>query len=664
MVSTNFLAEGGLVAAKLPSYELRPQQLAMAEAVGAAFADQQHLLVEAGTGVGKSFAYLIPAIELAVHHGKRVLVSTHTIALQEQLIQKDIPFLRKVFPEEFSAVLVKGRSNYIGLRRLSRASKRQELLFDTKGQLSELWKIEDWAYKTQDGSRSDLEHEPSLPVWDRVKSEHDDCLGRKCPTYQPCFYQRARRRAAEAQLLIVNHAMLFSDIAVRREGSSILPDYEYVVLDEAHTVESVAGDHLGTNLTNTQIYYLLNSLHNPRTGKGLLRLPAGAKAIAAVHAAHGAVEDYFGALQDWLAEHPGGHGRLREPPSARQKVSAALVELRLALTDLRDSVESEDDRLELAATADRCKGLAAAIADWHGQTAEDWVYWVEAAAGPRQRVTLCGRPIDVGPLLKTALFDVAKSVVMTSATMTVARDDPFAYLRSRLGLETVRTLCLGSPFNYREQVTAYVETDIPDPADTGAHIPAACEAIKKYLCLSEGRAFVLFTSYAMMKQCAERLTSFLEEQHMPLLLQGSGLPRTMMLDRFRAIPRSVLFGADTFWAGVDVPGEALSNVIIVKLPFAVPNHPVVEARMERIRQAGGNPFMEFQLPEAVLKLKQGVGRLIRTRTDRGIVVILDPRVVTKHYGRMFLEALPDCEVVINGQRQQPRAKVVKDVHHS
>ena len=618
----------------------------MAEAVGRAFDAGEHLLVEAGTGVGKSFAYLVPAIERATKHGGRVVISTHTIALQEQLIEKDIPFLQSVFPQEFSAVLVKGRSNYLGIRRLARASAKQNALFDAKGDLAELRRIEDWAYQTQDGSLSDLSPQPSLAVWERAKSDADDCMGRKCPHYNACFYQRARRRAATAQLLIVNHALLFSDLAVREQGASILPDYDYLVLDEAHTVESVAGDHLGLALSNAQVRFLLNNLHNERTGRGLLLHRGSAALLAAVGESHRVAESYFEALQEWHDEQSGWNGRLREPPPVAQNVSTALVDLREQIRDLREKVEEEEDRSELNAAMERCTGLAGAIERWHNQTEKGWVYWLEMAPDRGRRATLSGRPIDVGPTLKTALFDPVKSVVLTSATLTTASDEPFAYLQQRLSLTGTRSLSLGSPFDYRKQLKVYVEAGMPDPSNVTDFTAAACEGIKKYVEMSRGRAFVLFTSYDMMQRCAKELTAFFEKQEMPLLVQGTGLPRSMMLQRFRNTPRSVLFGTDTFWAGVDVPGEALSNVIIVKLPFGVPNHPMIEARIEQIRDRGGNPFTEYQIPEAILKFRQGMGRLIRTRTDTGIVVILDPRVRTKPYGKRFLAALPDCEVVI------------------
>lgn len=668
MSVAEILGEGGHVARLLGNYEVRPQQLAMAEAVATAFESGSRLIVEAGTGVGKSFAYLVPAIERVLGHGGRVVISTHTIALQEQLFHKDIPFLQSVFaaaaasegadrrsrvemrgPGRFLAVLVKGRSNYLGLRRLMRASQRQDSLFTTSDELDELHRIEDWAYKTTDGSLSDLAPQPNMAVWDRARSDGDDCLGRKCAFFDRCFFQRARRKAEDAQILIVNHALLFSDLALRLQGVSLLPEYEYVVLDEAHTVENSAGDHMGMSIANTQIRFLLNTLYHERSGKGILQRGPGESVIPVVKQAQQTMHQYFDDLMEWSAQRYGWNGRLREPPPVDEQLTADLLKVQEGLRGARGDGSNEEERSELGGLSERCRNLATAVDNWHRQKTPGWVYWLETGEQRRQRVTLAARPIDVGPDIKKALFDQVRSVVLTSATLETNGARPFEYIRERLHLDhETHGLALGSPFRYREQLRVFVEADLPDPS-TFAFAEAACDAIQKYLVRSGGRAFVLFTSFDMLTRFSERLRGFLEENEMPLFVHGSGMPRSQLLDQFRTTPRSVLFGTDTFWMGVDVPGDALSNVIIVKLPFAVPSHPVLEARIERIREKGGNPFRELQLPEAVLKFKQGVGRLIRTKTDQGIVVILDPRVCTKSYGKHFLKALPDCDIEVVGR---------------
>ncbi len=643
--SAQLLATNGLVARRLPHYELRPQQLEMVQAVAEAFAAPAHLLVEAGTGVGKSFAYLLPAIERVTRHKQRVVISTHTIALQEQLIHKDIPFLQSALPDKFSAVLVKGRSNYLGLRRLAAASRREQMLFESDEEFAQLRAIEEWAYQTTDGSLSDLPRTPSPAVWERVRSDENNCLGRRCEHFGKCFYQQARRQAATAGLLVVNHALFFTDLALRQGGAALLPKYDCVVLDEGHMAEPVAGDHFGIELADTQLIYLLNGLHNPRTNRGTvlaLRKPAASRAVDAVRPI---VARFFDELVAWQKAGGRPNGRFTQPPPVNNTVSPALRKLRDQIRAQPGKLKDEDVKLELKAQLERLTAYADALAELLEQKHEGWVYWLEVGGKRQRRVTLQGRPIDVSSTLREALFQKVPGVVLTSATLSTGRGDGFAYIKERLGLTECRALSLGSPFNYGEQVELHLVPDMPDPSHPTEFIPAACAAIRKYLTKSDGRAFVLFTGYDMMYRCADELEGFFAEKRITVMVQGRGLPRSRMLEIFREDIRSVIFGTDSFWAGVDVPGEALSNVIIVKLPFEVPDKPPVEARVEQMRAAGQNPFTEYQLPVAILKLKQGFGRLIRARTDRGMVVILDPRVRTKPYGAAFLAALPRCRVV-------------------
>lgn len=648
--AASVLGKSGRIAARLDHYEERPEQLEMAEAVAASLDDKTHLLVEAGTGVGKSFAYLVPAILWATSGPKpdgtrrRIVISTHTISLQEQIINRDIPFLNAILPVEFSAVLVKGRSNYMSLRRMRGAVDRSRNLFANEGELSELEQVVRWSSETSDGSRSDLGFQPSGNVWSEVASEHGNCLGKKCPTYDDCFYYKARRRIWNADVLVVNHALFFSDLALRRDGAKILPDYDVAIFDEAHTLEGVAGDHLGFSASNGQIEYLLNKLYNDRTQRGLLvhfNLVDAQQLCAELRHVQ---RDMFYGLQEWQAAHGNSNGRVHTPIEFDNPVSPLLKRLAASIAVSAAAMDDEQ-KVELTAAAERCISIADVLNNWMQQKATESVFWIEVSGKRKQNVKLVCSPLDVGPVLRDELFNVIDSVVLTSATLSVGSNN-FDFMKGRLGLTDVEEKRLGSPFDYQSQVKLIFPTDMPDPTGNARQYErAVCEKIKKYVKQTDGQAFVLFTSYQMLRDAARQLSPWFAEQKMSLFSQGDGLPRTLLLDKFRNQPRSVLFGTDSFWQGVDVPGDALQNVIIAKLPFSVPDHPLLEARIARIKQDGGNPFMEYQVPEAAIKLKQGFGRLIRSRSDSGQVVILDPRIRTKPYGRIFLKSLPDCQVI-------------------
>lgn len=631
-----FFGSSGAFAGQLNSYEYRRAQVDMADAVARAIDGGAHLIVEAGTGVGKSFSYLVPFIEWAVQKQKRVVVATYTKALQEQLAKKDIPFLQKTLGIDFQYALCFGGENYLCKRRLNRSW--QHGLFESKREASELERIMEWAEGTETGLRMELPFEPLDSIWFKICRESDLCRGKKCTDRGECFYVKARAEQAKAHLLIANHHLFFADIA---SGRQILPQYHAVVFDEAHNLEEVAASYFGIELSNTQLKYLLDEFHHPRHKTGfftrLKELKKNGELVVMANAVRQSGDIFFESALNLM------NGRatlgLRGPNRIENVLSATLEQMADAVTDRIGGIKDEEDRDDLACHVLRLRGWGGLLSEFIEQKREGHVYWMEAESRPHTtKCRLCASPIDVAPYLKRFVFDEISPIVLTSATMTVGGS--FNFVKNRLGLEGPRELLLYSPFDFENQALLYAPSDLPDPArEENQHIEAISLRIEELVKIAGGRTFVLFTSYQTLGRVHELLTERLSDFH--LLRQGE-LPRWQMLEQFRKKDGTVLFGTASFWQGVDVPGSALECVIITRLPFAVPDHPLIEARIADMEARGEDAFMGYQVPKAALLLKQGFGRLIRHRNDVGIVAILDPRIKTRMYGRIFLESLPRC----------------------
>ena len=702
------LAPGGPISQKLPGYEDRPQQIEMIDSVVTAFNEGKIAVIEAGTGTGKTMAYLLPAIYWAVRNKQRIVISTNTINLQEQLIKKDIPLLRKALSLQFSAVLVKGRSNYVCLRKVDDVESE----FDFQGDEEdgdELKSLLGWARSSKDGSKADLAVIPRFDVWEKIAAESDTCTHSRCKYFRECFVHKARRHASKAHIIVVNHHLLFADLAIRRQTGSfqdavVLPPYQKIIFDEAHHIENVATNYFGSQVTRGGIVRSLTRLHRRQKAmqKGHLHtlrfrvlrrrreLPEELaadivnKIITQLAPAVDQLVEQTHSVMDMLFEQikSRNNGRLDSEvkirllphvidelfhgPGLTAPFKDYIQTLKLFSSDLNELVSmtqkckqhTEDDweslTIEVQAQAERLAAVADALHQILFVQDDENIRWIEARPGWRGRNILRFQmsPLDIREMMNEAVYEAFDTVAMTSATLTV--ENSFDFLADRIGLNAVSSerrtgLVLPAPFDYKRQVLLAVPQDMPDPRHP-AFAQELGKAVFKALTISEGRAFVLFTSYGLLNMVYRQLQESLDMVGIPVLKQGEE-NRHELLKRFKRHTNSVLFGTDSFWEGVDVEGEALENVIITKLPFKVPSEPIIEARYEAIEKAGGNPFFEYAVPLAVLKFKQGFGRLIRRKTDRGSVIIFDNRVVQKSYGKRFIRSLPECQTAI-GTREQ------------
>lgn len=637
-----FLGEGGAIARRLPDYEERPEQIQLAEAVEQAIAGRRHLVAEAGTGIGKSFAYLLPAVLHADAHQETgpVVISTRTIALQQQLEQKDLPFLHAVLPFEWSSVTAIGRNHYVCLRRMHHAHADNPL-FEDRDVAAELRRVVEWSAHTREGTRFDLREPVRDEVWEEVQAEHGNCLNKACAHYESCHWQRARRRMQTAQVLVVNHALYCADLALRRAGTSYLPDHQVVIFDEAHHLERTATEAMGQRIGPGTVHWHLRRLSPRRGERGLLRRHGSTQANLLAEEVRMASEAFFAQLEQRLDRPGAGDGIELGMEPIEQQVSTLLEQLSLEVIACSSRTEKLDARMELQSRANGLSGLAAQLRSLCQPTAEDSVPHVRWIERSRKGALLCGAPLDVSAALRESLFKAGRTAVLTSATLGPVDDPEFTWLRRQLGVtENVDTLRLGSPFDYRNAVSLVVEEAMPDPSrDPSGFRAEACDRTLRHLLQNGGAGLVLCTSWEMVRSFAERMREPLAEAGIELLVQGEA-PLARLLDQKRADAASVLIGTDSLWEGIDIRGEALTLVVVARLPFGSPGHPLTKARLRAIEQRGGDPFLEQSLPEAILRFRQGFGRLIRSHKDRGKVVILDPRARTKPYGRRFLQSLP------------------------
>ncbi len=656
-IITGFFSENGLLSKSFEEFEFRQSQYDMAISIYEMLENKKHILVEAPTGIGKSYAYLVPAILYAVDNKKRAVISTHTINLQEQLVNKDIPALKNLLPVDFKYALLKGKNNYLCPNRLRKALEYSNTLFETDEKI-QLDKLYQWAGETIDGTLSDINFKVSRNIWSNVCAEQGICTNKTCgaPETTECYFQKAKKKAADSDLLIVNHYLFFTLF-----GSTSEPDKDgylyhndFVIFDEAHTVEQVAAEQLMPAVTREMIKYHILRLYNPKTKKGFLVTFPMLHIIPVLDNLLDLNNFFFEQIKEVV---------FNENDNSRNKLALRVYEknivvnhLKTAFADLIDNLrklrnicKSEIQENELNDFIIKFGAIDDLIDSFLEQRETDpkIIYWVEKSSQkPDANISLCKSSIDLSDYFRENIFKDNNTCIMTSATISIKEN--FDYFIKRLGAENANTLALPTLFNFQNQVRIYIPRDIPTPQKESSenYKNIISDKIEYFINLNKGKALVLFTNSVLMKYVVSRLKPGLEENGIQVLVQGEGQSRMNLLETFKDNINSVLFGLDSFWLGVDVPGEALSSLIITKLPFLVPEHPLIQARLEYIDANGGNSFMDYQLPEAIFKFRQGAGRLIRNKNDKGIIAILDTRILTKSYGKHFINALEKCPVII------------------
>lgn len=629
----DFFKKDGLLAERVANYEQRPQQYEMAEAVLRALNENRTAIIEAGTGTGKSLAYLIPAITYATEGIRRVVISTYSKTLQHQLMEKDLPFLNERLGLDFRYAMAMGSANYLCRRRFENYIKFDR--FATKTEAKMAVRLAKWALKTETAAKSELSFEVPQSTWEKISREPDLCFRGGCPFAMKCGFMRERAKLNESHILVVNHHMFFANLSA---GETILPKYDAVIFDEAHNLEEAAISYFGIKATNSQIKYLADNIYAPKTGRGFLaRIKAGDEKIVdlkmELESLRTKSEQFFRNAEA-LFRGKRLPARIREKEWTINTLSPQLRRVGAKLKSIKNDLDDVAEVTEASAYMSRAKDLASSISSTISLSEDGYVYWIDEEKNGR--TSLNAAPINAAELLGEALFNGGIPIVLTSATLT--SENEFGYLKERLGIDEADELRLESPFDYRKNALMYMPSDLPDPAKESRDFEdAAAVRIRELAEISGGGCMALFTSRRHMESAREYLEECLEG--MEILTQGDK-PQYKLIEDFKESPNAILLGTSSFWQGVDIPGNALKMVIIVKLPFAAPDDPITEARCDHIEENGGNSFMEFSVPSAIIWLKQGFGRLIRTASDRGVAAILDKRVMTKSYGRKFVKSLP------------------------